>query len=115
MTMVILPHAHFDVDHLEKVRAEMALLGSPRIRAFDCGDHMIAVEGSHRLRAAAMDGVPVDLVVLDGDGTIDLSTLDIDDNGWFEGERVVPVADLMTWWTKDGFPMDTTSVEVEAA
>ncbi|MDD2794397.1 hypothetical protein [Acidocella sp.] len=49
---IILPHAHFDAAHLEAVKAEMLTLGAPAILAIDCGDHYVALEGAHRIRAA---------------------------------------------------------------
>ena len=55
--IVILPHAHFEADHLASVIAEMAVLGAPTIKAIDCGDHYVALEGSHRLRAAHTLGI----------------------------------------------------------
>lgn len=115
MTRVILPHAEFDADHLAAVSAEMETLGSPTIRAFPAYDMIVAIEGSHRLRAAEATGTPVNFEMLDEDGEIDLSTLDIDTNNWFDGETVVPVRDFLAWWTKDGFPMGAETVEVEGA
>lgn len=44
MIMIILVN-DIEVAHLAKVKAEMALLGSPKIRAIDAGDHLIAIRG----------------------------------------------------------------------
>ena len=51
---IILPHNHCDPVHLAKVQAEMVTLGAPTIRAIctDPGSLYVALEGSHRLRAA---------------------------------------------------------------
>ena len=115
MTNTILAHSHFDQDHLEAVANQMSELGSPTIRVIDGGDHYIAIEGSHRLRAAEQTDTPVMFDVLDEDGEIDLETLDLDDNGWFCGETVVSVAEFIEWFTKNPFPADAATVEVEAA
>lgn len=57
---IILPHAEFDADKLEAVKAEMLTLGTPTIKAVDCGEFFVALEGSHRIRAAQELGfVPV--------------------------------------------------------
>lgn len=56
---IILPHAEFDVDHLAQVVAEMEALGAPTIKAVDCGDHYVALEGAHRIRAAMQLGLEV--------------------------------------------------------
>jgi len=46
-------HNHFDQKHLEEVKTEMLILGTPVIRVVydDLNDVFIAVEGCHRLRA----------------------------------------------------------------
>lgn len=52
MVMIILPHSHYDADHLDAVTREMQTLGAPTIKVIDGGDHYVALEGAHRLRAA---------------------------------------------------------------
>ena len=112
MTTVILPHSHFDAQHLKGVKSTMQIIGSPTIRAF-CGfDMIVAIEGSHRLRAAADLGVHVNFQMIDEDETIDLSSIDADTNGWFDDD-IVPVSDFIAWWAKDGFSMGAETVEVE--
>lgn len=57
---IILPHDHFDADHLEAVVAEMRVLGAPTIKAVDMTDlygAFVSLEGSHRIRAAAILGL----------------------------------------------------------
>jgi hypothetical protein len=49
---IILPHAHFDESHLAQVKNEMLRLGAPTVKAIDCGEFLVSLEGSHRLRAA---------------------------------------------------------------
>lgn len=66
-------------DKLEAVKAEMSSLGAPTIRVVDCGDHYMALEGSHRLAAAAELGITPELEVYDQD-----DTLDITEHDWYE-------------------------------
>ncbi|KFA29358.1 hypothetical protein [Xanthomonas vasicola] len=56
---IILPHDHFDAAHLAAVKAEMVVLGAPTIKAVWMGVHgaWVAIEGSHRIRAAAELGM----------------------------------------------------------
>ena len=101
MTMIYLIN-ETDADHLVEVAADMARLGAPTIRAYNAGDHLIAFEGSHRLRAAEMAGIAVNIVEMADDDMIDLDTLDYDDCGWFD-ERVVPVSALVARLADQGF------------
>lgn len=69
------PTAH----KLAAVMAEMQILGAPTIEVIDCGDHYMALEGSHRLAAAdALGLVPV-LTIHAQDDEIDISGYD-----WFD-------------------------------
>jgi hypothetical protein len=113
MTIIILVN-EIDTDKLEAVKAEMEKLGSPTIRAIDAGDHFIAVEGSHRLRAAEELGLPVNIETVDDDGIVDLNTLDWDDNGWFD-ERVVSGREFIEGFTRHPFPMNQPTAEIEVA
>lgn len=56
---IIPPHAYFDAEHLERVKDEMAVLGAPRIKAVWVESHgaWVALEGCHRIRAAAALGL----------------------------------------------------------
>jgi uncharacterized ParB-like nuclease family protein len=47
-----LPHPTWD-PKVEAVKDEMRVLGPPIIRVVDCGDYYMAIEGCHRLMAAA--------------------------------------------------------------
>lgn len=51
---IILPHDHFDADHLAAVIKQMQSLGAPTIKAVRMDVHgaWVALEGSHRIRAA---------------------------------------------------------------
>jgi hypothetical protein len=56
---VILYHKHYDKDHLNAVKAEMETLGTPTIKAIwnEVHSAWMAIEGCHRLRAAAELGI----------------------------------------------------------
>lgn len=56
---IALVHNHFDAGHLAAVKAEMQKLGAPKIKAvwMECWGIWVALEGSHRLRAAADIGL----------------------------------------------------------
>lgn len=57
MLIIQAPHKP-SADHLAAVKAEMATLGAPKIRCVDLGDGTFrALEGSHRLAAAAEIGL----------------------------------------------------------
>ncbi len=51
---IVLPHKHYDDRHLEMVTAKMRRLGAPIIRCIwnEQQGVWMAIEGSHRLRAA---------------------------------------------------------------
>jgi hypothetical protein len=81
MTTVYAIHAPF-AERLEQVKAEMATLGAPTIRVVDCGDYYMALEGSHRLAAAAALGLTPEFVVFDQDAELDITQFD-----WYEPEN----------------------------
>ena len=68
-----------EAEHLAQVIAEMRKLGAPTVRVVDCGDHWFALEGTHRLHAAAELGLTPDFVVLAQDSLVDADSLDWDD------------------------------------
>lgn len=59
MTNFALIHDHFDAAHLEAVIEEMRVLGAPTIKAvwMEVYGHWAALEGCHRIRAAAALGL----------------------------------------------------------
>lgn len=65
-------------EHLQAVIAYMHDHGAPTIRIVDCGDHYQAIEGNHRLHAAALLRVTPNFVVLDQDDEVAGSSLDWD-------------------------------------
>lgn len=72
-----LPH-QTDPDHLAAVKAEMQRLGAPAVRVVDCGDHYMAIEGTHRLTAAAELGIVPALEILEQDDLVEADSLDFD-------------------------------------
>ena len=55
--LIALVHKHYDPVHLAAVIEQMRTLGAPVIRAVDMGGYFAALEGCHRLRAAARLGL----------------------------------------------------------
>ena len=78
MTMIYAIHST-NADHLATVTAKMETLGAPTIRVVDCGDHYIALEGSHRIAAAHALGMEPILEIYDQDDVIEIGEYD-----WFE-------------------------------
>lgn len=113
MVMIILVN-DTDAEHLEAVKAEMEKLGSPSIRAIDAGDYLIAVEGSHRLRAAEELGIAVNINVIDEDDEIHLGSLDWDDYGWFD-ERIVSGREFIEGFTRPPFPAGQPTADIKVA
>ena len=92
MTTIYAIHAPL-ADRLEVVKAEMATLGAPTIRVVDCGDHYMALEGSHRIAAAHALGLTPELVIYDQDDALDITQFD-----WFDaanwGETEYPAGEV---------------------
>jgi hypothetical protein len=76
-----------EADKLAAVVEQMRILGAPTIRAVDCGDFMMALEGSHRLAAAAELGLEPVLEIYDQDDEIDITVHDWYDSANWGGER----------------------------
>lgn len=68
-----------DADKLEGVIAEMKVLGAPTIRVVDCGDYLMALEGTRRIAAAAQLGIAPNLEVLEQDDLVEADSLDWQD------------------------------------
>jgi hypothetical protein len=82
-----------DDKKLAAVKALMLELGSPRIRVVNCRDHYAAIEGSHRLAAAADLRIAPCLIVLAQDDPVDLDSTDISE--LFEpGLRIVRAGEI---------------------
>jgi hypothetical protein len=79
-TIVAIHKPH--VDRYLAVRNEMQEMGAPTIEVVDCGDHYMALEGSHRLAAAKDLGLVPMLTVRDQDEMIDITGYD-----WFDPEQ----------------------------
>lgn len=78
MTTLYAIHA-VDQAKLTGVVAEMQTLGSPTIRVVDCGDYYMALEGVHRIAAAAQLGVALDLYILEQDDMVAADSMDWQD------------------------------------
>lgn len=75
MTTIYAIHAP-EAEKLTEVMATMRELGAPTIRAVDCGDYLMALEGSHRLAAAAELGLAPKLDILEQDEIVPASEFD---------------------------------------
>lgn len=90
-------------EHLERVTEQMREMGAPEIRVVDCGDYWMALEGTHRLHAAAALGITPEFVVLDQDDLVDADSLDWQDlqpgeqytAGELAGEAFSPQAQML--------------------
>ena len=82
-----------EADKLAGVIAEMETMGAPTIHVVDCGDHYMALEGSHRLAAAHELGLEPVIVIHDQADMIDISEYD-----WFDAcnwaETTYPAGDV---------------------
>ena len=92
MTTIYAIH-DIEQDKLDRVIAEMRTMGAPTIKVVDCGDHYMALEGSHRLAAAhALDLTP-ELEILEQDDEIEITGFD-----WYEAcnwaETVYPAGEV---------------------
>jgi hypothetical protein len=87
MTTVIAINKTDDA-HLAAVTAEMRTLGAPTIRCIrdDAQGVVLALEGSHRLAAAAALGLTPEFVMVGDDEMLICEEIGYDDNGWFDGE-----------------------------
>jgi len=91
---IVLLNEQYCRDHLDHVSEDMKLLGSPTIHVAYSADRDLccALEGTHRLRAAEILGIPVKIEEIECDETIlsaytwsdveslSLSVFDITDN-----------------------------------
>ena len=77
---IILPHSHYDPEHLDRVMREMQTLGAPTLRGVwvECWGAWVALEGSHRLRAAHALGLTPEMVQVEYDDETTASHLDLD-------------------------------------
>lgn len=86
MTTIFAIHAPI-AERLETVKAEMETMGAPTIRVVDCGDHYMALEGSHRLAAAHALSLTPELVIFAQDDMLDITQFDwFDAANWAETE-----------------------------
>lgn len=89
---ITLVHNHYDAAHLDNVINDMHELGEPTIKAYwnAAYDVWVALEGSHRIRAAhALGLVPViDQVEYDDIAEINLQDLGFDFEDEITGEQI---------------------------
>ena len=79
MTITTLYLVHPAEDRkVEEVKAEMRELGPPAICVVDCGDYYMAIEGCHRVMAAAELGIAPFLIVLAQDDLVEVDSLETD-------------------------------------
>lgn len=72
-------------DKLSQIIEQMRALGAPKIEVVDCGDYYMALEGSHRLAAAAHLGLVPELQIRARDEMLDISGYDwYDAANWAE-------------------------------
>jgi hypothetical protein len=82
----------------------MRVRGAPTVRVVDCGDYLMALEGVHRIAAAAELGVAPELLVLEQDELVNASSLDWQDlqagenytAGELAGEAYSPSCEIYT-------------------
>lgn len=96
MTTIYAIHAADD-DKLTGIVAEMKTLGAPTIKVVDCGGHYRALEGSHRLAAAASLGLTPVLEIFEQDDLIEISGFD-----WFDACN----------WAETSYPAGEVACEI---
>lgn len=79
-TTIALMHKHYDVQHLADVVAQMQVMGAPTIKAvwLECHGVWAALEGCHRIRAAAKLGLAVEIDEVEYDDGVTLVELGLD-------------------------------------
>ena len=77
---IALVHPHFDATHLESVKSEMMILGAPTIKAvwMECYGMFAALEGCHRIRAAAELGLIPEIEEIEYSDEINVADLGLD-------------------------------------
>lgn len=81
MTIQVVAINEIDREHLEAVIESMRTQGAPTIRAWWSGEQYYALEGSHRLAAAAALGLTPAVIELDADAPVDWDC-DVNDQSW---------------------------------
>jgi hypothetical protein len=65
-----------DPAKVERIKAEMAILGAPVVRVVNCGDYLMALEATHRIAAATELGIAPVLCELEQDDLVESDSLD---------------------------------------
>lgn len=68
-----------EAQKLERVKNVMVELGAPVIRAVNCGDFLMALEGSHRIAAAHALELKPDFIIFEQGDDLDITVFD-----WFD-------------------------------
>lgn len=86
--MILIAINATDPIHLAAVTADMRVLGRPTLRCIrdEAQCVTLALEGSHRLAAAADLDLEPHLVMLDDDDLLTVADIGYDDCGWFAGQ-----------------------------
>jgi hypothetical protein len=66
-----------NAEHLARVREEMRRLGPPTVRAVIFEDHYFALEGAHRIEAARLLRLPINVQILTESMTIAIGETDL--------------------------------------
>jgi hypothetical protein len=77
IAILYLPHPTDD-KKVEAVKTEMRKLGAPKIRVVDCNEYYMAIEGCHRLMAAADLGIAPRLTLLNREDPVEVDSVDTD-------------------------------------
>jgi hypothetical protein len=94
---VALLHDHFDYDYLIEIIKEMKYLGAPKIRVCHVeNDIYQAIEGCHRLRAAAALGITPEFEVLASD-TLRSECEDLDWEDGLECDVYATIGGMGDW------------------
>ena len=84
-----------DAAHLESVKADMIKLGALKIHVVDCGDYLMALEGSHRLIAAEELGLTPEFVIFEQDDQINITGYDwYNDANWVDADEVYTAGEV---------------------
>lgn len=112
MTITILraPHPCTTEERLADVKSKMLTLGPPPIHVVECDDCYMAIEGSHRLRAAADLGIAPILKAHSRDALIVVDEGLVSDD--FElGKNYLGRAFVDAYWSDDFNPIMTINAD----
>lgn len=87
---IALVHSHYNEQHLAEVMGQMKTMGAPAIHAvwMECYGHWAALEGCHRLRAAAELGLTPEIIEVDYSDDMASSVLG------YDGDNDYPISEI---------------------